>query len=92
MKEICLEKLKDWFGDLKFEYIVIQETKYDCIFITISDSYQNNDKNIEIYRVFGIGDNLEISCDLQYVVCLERDTSILGCIEEVIETYNRISD
>ena len=92
MKELALEKLKEWFGDLEFEYIVMQETKYDCIFITISDSYKKNEKAIRIYRVFKVGDNIEISCDLEYVVCLESDTSILATIELVIKTYNRIKE
>ena len=90
MKERCLEKLKEWFGDLEFEYVVMQETKDDCIFITISEGYKKNERRVEIYRVFKMGDGLEISCDLEYVVSLERDTSILATIECVIKTYNRI--
>lgn len=92
MEKMYLEKLKEWFGDLKFEHIVMQETKYDCIFIVIYDSFKKNSKNIEVYRAFKVGDNLEISCDLQYVICLEEDDSILEGIKNVIETYNRIKD
>ncbi len=90
MKEKCLEKLTEWFGDLKFEYIMLQETKDDCIFITISEGYERNERRIEVYRIFKMGNDLEISCDLEYMVCLERDSSILVAIENVIKTYNEV--
>ena len=90
MKEICLEKLKEWFGDLEFEYVVMQETKDDCIFITISEGYKKNERRVEVYRVFKMGDGLEISCDLEYIVYLERDSSILAMVENVIKTYERV--
>lgn len=90
MKEKCLEKLNAWFGDLKFDYIIIKETNDDCIFITISESYEADKKNIEVYRVFRIGNELEVSQDLEYVVNLKSNTSILAAIEDIIKIYDRV--
>lgn len=90
MKEKCLEKLNAWFGDLKFDYIIIKETNDDCIFITISESHKADEKNIEVYRVFRIGNELEVSQDLEYVVNLKSNTSILAAIEDIIKTYDKI--
>ena len=90
MKEKCLEKLNAWFGDLKFEYIIIKETNDDCIFITISQSYKTDERNIEVYRVFRMDDGLEISQDLEYVVNLKSNTSILAAIEDIIKTYKKV--
>lgn len=90
MEEKCAKKLKEWFGNLKFDYIPVHCTDGECIFVTISESGTKEERTIEMYRVFKLGDRLEISQDLEYAVNLEEDSSILTCIGKILKAYGRL--
>lgn len=90
MKEKCVKKLKEWFGNMKFEYVLIRQSNDSCVFVTISEACKKENRYIEVYHVFQIGSKLEVSQSLEYVVNLETNSSILACIESIIKTYDRI--
>ena len=86
MREKCLERLKELFGCLEFEYVVVKETEDGCVFITISEeSYKRNERSIEVYYV----DNLEVYCESQYIIDLENNASILKVIADISKIYGK---
>lgn len=88
MKEKCLEKLKEWFGDYKFDYEIVKSTNDECIFATISEDC--GEKIVSLYRVFKLGNGLEISKDYEQSIS-NINISILSVISEVIKVYERVS-
>lgn len=93
MEDKCIAKLKDWFGDFEFNYVIIRSTESECIFLTIhGDSvYANKSfRELGLYRVFKVGDKLEISEDEEAGFIGTDDMSILKAVENLIQTYERV--
>lgn len=93
MEEKCIEELKNWFGDFEFNYVIIRSTENECIFLTIHGNgvYANKSfRELGIYRVFKVGDKLEVSEDKEAGFIGTDDMSILKAVEDLIQTYERI--
>ena len=93
MEDKCISVLKEWFGNLEFEYVVIKSTEDECIFLTIHAGGMCTDKNfreLELYRVFKVGDVLEISDHRGAGFVINNDFSILKAIEDVIKLYEDV--
>lgn len=94
LEEIAINKIKEWFGDLQFNYNVLFNDGDTCIVLTISDGYtakyNQQDKNIALYRVFKTGDTIQFSEDIEYTCASSSETSLLACIFDIIKTYERI--
>lgn len=93
MEEKCINELKNWFDGLEFNYVIIRSTESECIFLTIhgKGTYANEDfREMGLYRVFKIGDKLEISEDKAAGFVRNDDMSILSATEDLIQTYERI--
>lgn len=88
MKEKAIEKLKEWFGNSGFDYEIIKLTDDECIFATIS--YDCGEDVVSLYRVFKLGDGLEISRDFEQPIN-NSNISILSVISEIIKVYERVS-
>lgn len=88
MKEKCIEKLKEWFGDYDFEYETIKSTEDECIFVTISND--SDERIISLYRVFKLGNGLEISKDYEQSISGD-ECSILSSITGLLRVYERVS-
>lgn len=84
------QKLEDWFAGQEFQYDVLNETDNESIFLTVSNGYSNDEKIVEMYRVFKIGDKLEISRDAEQMIN-KHSVSIIATIKDMIETYIRVS-
>lgn len=89
-REKCIEKLDEWMKGVDYLRITVKETVDAIIFITVSAGYTPDERTIEIYRVFKVGDGLEISKDLEQVINFKHDVSILGAIKEIIEVYETV--
>lgn len=87
MKEKAIAKLKEWFGNSGFDYKIIKLTDDECIFTTISDDCEED--IVSLYRVFKLGDGLEISKDYEQLI--NSNVSILSTISEIIKVYERVS-
>lgn len=93
MEEKCIAELKTWFGDFDFNYVTIRSTESECIFLTIygEDVYANKTfRELGLYRVFKVGDKLEVSEDKAAGFVGTDDKSILSAVEDLIQTYERI--
>lgn len=90
MKEKCIEKLKEWLGNSDYDYEIVKITETECIFIVAFDSTVYDDRIISLYRVFKLGNNLEISEDFKNYLCGTSD-SIVHTISSIIKAYERVS-
>lgn len=90
MREQAIEKLNDWFGDLEYSFEILQDGDDTCIVLTISNSFNDNEKDIGLYRIFKIGDSVEISQDIEYTCDTSHDSSLVAGIADVMKVYRRI--
>lgn len=88
MKEKCIEKLKEWFGENSFDYETVKTTDDECIFATISEDC--GQRIVSLYRVFKLGNGLTISRDYEQSMS-NNDESILSVISEIMKVYERVS-
>ncbi len=88
MKEKAIAKLNEWFGGSVFGYEIVKLTDDECIFVTLSEDFE--EKVVSLYRVFKLGDGLEISKDYERSIS-NRNISILSDVSEIIKTYERVS-
>lgn len=88
MKEKCIKKLKEWFGENSFDYETIKATDDECIFIVISEDC--GERLVSLYRVFKLGNSLEISRDYEQSIS-NNNISILSAISEVVKVYEMVS-
>lgn len=88
MKEKCIDKLKEWFGDCDFEYEIVKGTEEEYIFAVISDD--SGERMISLYRIFKLGNNLEISRDYEEPINVGCN-SFLSNIAELLRVYARVS-
>lgn len=88
MKDKCIEKLKEWFGACDFEYEIVKSTGDECIFAAISDD--TNERMISLYRIFKLGDGLEISRDYEQPLSGDN-AAVLSTISELLRVYARVS-
>lgn len=88
MEEKCIDKLKEWFCGCSFEYEIVKSTEDECIFAIMSDD--SSERMISLYRIFKLGEGLEISRD--YEQNLSGDSiSMLSAISELLRVYTRVS-
>lgn len=88
MKEKCIGKLKEWFGGCEFEYETVKSTEDECIFAVISEDC--GERIISLYRIFKLGDNLEISGDYEQSISGDEH-SMLSAIAELLRVYEKVS-
>lgn len=91
MREKALEKLKDWFDDEEFQYDVLEETNDKVIFLTVCNGYSSDETIVEMYRVFKVGDKLEISKDAEQVIN-KHSISIIATVKDMIKAYMRVCE
>lgn len=84
MKEKCIEKIKEWFGNCDFEYEIVKSTENGCIFVTMSED--SGEKMISLYRV-KLGDDLEIVKEYEQSIGYR---SLLWAAE-LLRVYERVS-
>ncbi|NBH15374.1 hypothetical protein D3Z36_14605 [Lachnospiraceae bacterium] len=87
MKEKCVKKLEEWFGGNNFDYEIINTSDGECIFVTISEDC--GERVASLYRVFKLGDGLEISRDYEQSIS-NNNASILSVISEMMKVYKRV--
>lgn len=88
MKEKCIEKLKEWFGGCDFEYEIVKGTEDEYIFTVIS--CDSGERIISLYRIFKLGDGLEISKDYEQSISGDNH-SMLSSVAELLRVYKRVS-
>lgn len=88
MEQKCIDKLKQWFCSCNFEYEIVKSTEDECIFVVIPDN--SSERIISLYRVFKLGDGLEISRDYEQVLSGDN-IAMLSIISELLRVYARVS-
>lgn len=88
MKEKCIEKLKEWFVGCDFEYEIVKGTEDEYIFAVISEDC--GEKMVSLYRIFKLGDNLEISRDYEQSISGDNHF-MLSAIARLLRVYARVS-
>lgn len=89
MKDIALSKLKEWFGDLYFVYNILECGEEDCVILTISNGCEENKRNIDLYKIFRIGDKVELSGCINYSCDITSDSSLVMGIADIMRKYAR---
>lgn len=89
MKEKCIEKLKEWLGNSDYDYEIVKIAETECVFVVVFESNYYDDRTIALYRVFKLGNSLEISEDFKDYL-LDNSDSITHTVSSIIQAYERV--
>ena len=87
MKEKCVEKLKEWLGNSDYDYEIVKITETECVFVVVFETNSYDDRTIALYRVFKLGNFLEISEDFKDYL-LDNSDSITHTVSSIMRAYD----
>jgi len=94
MRQTAINELNKYFGDLPFVYEILDCGSNDCVVLTIYDECEANEKikNINLYKIFKIGNKIEINSCLNSCFDVRSNTSLVTVITDIIGKYIHLSD